>query len=133
MCVTCTNSAHSVTNEVTIRQKINCAIALSDATNSTSLLKNYKDPVVGSVNYASIPYDVAASHKFLSEYDVSTKMFTNENTADCGVFTACVVKPSGCGSGAYSGKAAIGASPNFALSIRQNVDAGYEETLCVQC
>ena len=59
-------------------------------------------------------------------------MFTNVNNADCGVFTACAVKPSGC-TGSYSGYAAIGASPNFALSIRQNIDAGYEETLCVEC
>ena len=60
-------------------------------------------------------------------------MFTNVNNVDCGVFTACVLKPSGCGAGSYSGRAAIGASPNFALSITQNVDAGYTETLCVEC
>jgi hypothetical protein len=78
---------------------------------------SYNSPAVSSVNYASIPYDVSASHKFLSEYDVSTKIFSNENSADCGAFTACSVKPSGCGSGAYSGRAAVGASPNFALSI----------------
>ena len=84
---------------------LNAVDFLNDASNSTSLLKNYKSPVVGSVNYASIPYDVSTQYKALAEYDVSTKMFTNVNTADCGAFTACVVKPSGCGAGAYSGRA----------------------------
>ena len=70
-----------------------------------------------SPEHTSVIEDVAASHKFFGEYDVSTKMFTNVNNADCGVFTACAVKPSGC-TGSYSGYAAIGASPNFALSIR---------------
>ena len=60
-------------------------------------------------------------------------MFTNVNNVDCGVFTACVLKPSGCGAGSYSGKAQLGASPNFAMSITQNFDAGYTETLCVEC
>jgi hypothetical protein len=42
VCYSCTNFAHTITNQVTIRQKINCAIALTS--NSTSLMKNYVDP-----------------------------------------------------------------------------------------
>jgi hypothetical protein len=68
----------------------------------------------------------------LTEFDVSTKLFTNKNIGHCGAFTLCVLKPAGCGSGAYSGRAAIAAS-TFALSITQNVDAGYTETLCIKC
>ena len=69
----------------------------------------------------------------MTEYALSTDMFTNVNNVDCGVFTACVLKPSGCGAGSYSGKAQLGASPNFAMSTTQNFDAGYTETLCVEC
>jgi len=44
--VSCTNSAMTITHEVTLRQKINCGAAL--ASNSSSSLKNYEDPASGS-------------------------------------------------------------------------------------
>jgi hypothetical protein len=81
--------------------------------NSTSLLKDYEDPA-GS-HYASKPYGDSPSHVALKEYDLSSKLFTNENSADCGGFTLCELKPAGC-SGTYSGRAAIDSS-TFALSI----------------
>jgi len=59
-------------------------------------------------------------------------MFSNTNSADCGGFTACSVKPVGCGAGSYTGKATMTAS-TFALNMRQDVDAGYDETLCIEC
>ena len=58
-------------------------------------------------------------------------MFNNVNTADCGVFTACVVLPVGC-TGTYAGKAKVTAV-TFGLEVTQNTDAGYTEVLCVQC
>ena len=58
-------------------------------------------------------------------------MFSNSNSADCGGFTTCYPKPSGC-TGVYSGQASIDASTQ-ALSIKQNIDAGYTETLCIMC
>jgi hypothetical protein len=81
--------------------------------NSTSLIQDYEDPA-GS-HYASKPYAASPSHVDLTEYDVSTKLFTNLNTADCGGFTACELLPTGC-TGTYSGRAAI-VSSTGALSI----------------
>jgi hypothetical protein len=51
----------------------------------------------------------------LTEFDGSTKLFTNANSADCGPFTLCELKPAGC-SGTYSGRASI-VSGTGALSI----------------
>jgi hypothetical protein len=83
--------------------------------NSTSLLKDYEDPA-GS-HYASKPYGDSPSHVALTEYDESSKLFTNVNSADCEGFTLCELKPAGC-SGTYSetGRAAMDSS-TFALSI----------------
>jgi hypothetical protein len=66
-----------MTNVVTIRQKIDCTIALSsDWTNSTDLLKDYKDPLVAGVNYAAIPYG-ASQYKALTEYTTGASIFSN--------------------------------------------------------
>jgi len=99
--------------------------------NSTSSIKNYKDPAVGGVNYAAIVYGANPASVALSEYAATTSMFSNANSADCGGFTACEVLPVGC-SGTYAGRATMTAS-TFALNMRQDIDAGYEETLCVKC
>ena len=137
VCYKCNNgygsgtNVHTYTSQVTIRQHIDCSIALSDSSNSTSSLKNIQDPISGT-NIASVVYAASPTYKAITEYALSTSMFTNVNNVDCGAFTACSVKPSGC-TGAYTGRAQIGASPNFAMSITQNVDAGYTETLCVEC
>ena len=58
-------------------------------------------------------------------------MFTNANNADCGEVTTCVPLPTGC-TGTYAGKASIDAS-TLQLSITQDEDAGYTETLCIKC
>ena len=42
-------------------------------------------------------------------------LFNNVNTADCGVFTACVVLPVGC-TGTYAGKAKVTAV-TFGLEV----------------
>jgi hypothetical protein len=81
--------------------------------NSTSLLMDFEDPA-GS-HYASKPYGSAPSHVALTEYDDSSKIFTNLNSADCGPFTLCELKPAGC-SGTYTGRASI-VSNTGALSI----------------
>ena len=59
-------------------------------------------------------------------------MFSNTNAADCGDFTACVPLPQGC-TGSYSGSGALLISGTQALTIKQNIDAGYTEILCIQC
>jgi len=74
VCYSCTNYKHTMTNQITIRQHINCAIALNS--NTTSLLKSYFDPVSGSVNYAAIPYAASPSTKALTEYAAGTSIFS---------------------------------------------------------
>jgi hypothetical protein len=68
----------------------------------------------------------------LTQFTAATSYFSNTNSADCNGFTTCVAKPAGCGVGAYSGKASIDSSTG-AISIKQDEDAGYTETLCVEC
>jgi hypothetical protein len=57
-------------------------------------------------------------------------MFSNTNSADCGDFTQCYPMPVGC-TGTYAGNVNIDGTQ--ALQIKQNVDAGYKETLCIMC
>jgi len=59
-------------------------------------------------------------------------MFANTNSADCGDFTNCGLKPLGCGSGTYSGKAFYN-SALTRVEVVQNEDYGYNEYLCVEC
>ena len=63
------------------------------------------NPVVGS-NNAAIPYASSPTLFALSEFTDGASMFSNANSADCGGFTTCYPKPSGC-SGSYAGKASI--------------------------
>ena len=95
------------------------------------MIKDYEDPAVAGVNYAAIVYDASATPKALTEYASGANYFSNVNNADCGEITACIVKPVGCGAATYSGKASIASST--VLSIVQNEDAGYTETLCIEC
>ena len=141
VCYKCNNgygtyNQHTITQQVTIRQKIDCTIALN--ANSTSLIKNYKTTYavgVATVDAAELPaiaYNVASEYKVLTEYDaVDVKMFGNINNVDCGLYTGCEVLPVGC-TGAYTGRAKITAV-TFGLEAVQNTDAGYTETLCVKC
>ena len=92
-------------------------------------MKDYQGPAVP--NYAAVPYAATPTFKDLSEYAASASIFSQVNVNDCGGFTLCEVLPAGC-TGTYSGRAAVVATTG-ALSITQNVDAGYTETLCVKC
>ena len=129
VCYACTNYGHRVTNQIVVRQHINCAIATNS--NSTSLLKDYKTQTATGSYYAAKPYAASPTHADLSEYAASISIFTYQNSVDCGGMTACEVLPVGC-TGSYAGNAAVVANTG-ALSIRQDIDAGYTETLCVKC
>mgnify|MGYP001292754548 CR=1 FL=1 len=62
-----------------------CEDAMSFAGNVTSLLKDYENPEVSGTNYPAIAFSSSGDDKALTEYDVTTKMFTlsSENFADC--------------------------------------------------
>jgi hypothetical protein len=95
------------------------------------LLKSYKDPLVAGVNYAAIPYG-ASQWKALTEYTTGASIFTNTNSADCGEVTNCYPKATGCTDAYSTGKVSIDGGTQ-AISITQNEDAGYTETLCIVC
>jgi hypothetical protein len=106
---------------------MNCAIALDSK--STSYLKDYSNPPES--HYYAIVYSNANEWLELSQYTTGASLFANVNSADCGDFTACSVKPKGCGSGAYSGNLAIRTA--LGIKARQNVAMGYDETACIEC
>jgi hypothetical protein len=59
--------------------------------------------------------------------------FTNTHTTLCGVITACSLKTSGGCASAYdesAGNLAIDTTTG-AITGKQNVDAGYEDTVCI--
>ena len=122
----------TLSNQVVFMQHINCAIGLDN--NSTSLIKNFNDPLVAGVNYASYPFVASPEYKVLDPYTVSTAMFTNLNSVHCGGFTTCFPLPVGCGglASAYTGFAKI---QDTTLAIMANTTAqyGYNETLCIAC
>jgi hypothetical protein len=60
-----------------------------------------------------------------------TDFFTNPHVTACGAVTTCSLKVAGCG-GAYStGNLEIDNSGE--ITAKQNVDAGYEDTVCIEC
>jgi len=64
-------------------------------------------------------------------YTSSSLIFPNEFTGDCGGFTTCKLQALGC-IDPYVGNVIMN-SVTFALSSAQNIDAGYDEHLCVVC
>jgi hypothetical protein len=62
-------------------------------------------------------FAASPEYEALSEYTASTSMFSNVNSADCGVFTTCYLKPEGC-TGTYAGKAKVSSnSAPFGLEV----------------
>jgi hypothetical protein len=49
---------------------------------------------------------------------------------DCGGFLSCTLKPPGCGSGTYTGNLRL-TPVSFGIEVRQNVEEGYHEYLCI--
>lgn len=141
VCYKCTNkesvtgsTEQTHTNLITIRQKINCDIALPG--NSTSLLLDFTNPA--GTHHAALAYNAQLTAMPLvggsTQYDDSVRFFQNINGADCGGFTQCELRPIGCGtSTAYSGKLSMAVIAPFAITIMRNVNDGYTESLCVHC
>ena len=100
---------------MTIRQHINCVIALDNSANSTDSLIDFEAPSNAGTSYGAIAYAASPTHLALSQYTAAASYFSNVNVADCGGFTSCELLPSGC-SGTYAGLATMHAT-TFALSI----------------
>lgn len=125
----------TLTNLVTIRQKMDCSQALA-GTNGTSQLLNLEYVQSGGSHYPPIPYVASGSNTALQwnnlvQYTDIQKYFSNVNSADCGLLTQCQLLNSGCSTSvAYNGLGKMAAS-GYAISFRQDQAAGYTETLCV--
>jgi hypothetical protein len=77
----------------------------------------------------TIAYDASAT--LVTKATGFADFFTNTHTTLCGVITACSLKtPSGC-AGPYVGTNLAITSATGAITGKQNVDAGYEDTVCI--
>ena len=76
-----------------------------------------------------MPY--AANSALVTKAAGFADFFTPLYTATCGTITACTLKVSGCGSAYSTGNLAI--SSVGVVTAKQNVDAGYEDTVCISC
>jgi len=70
--------------------------------------------------------------KNLAPFTTPSAMFANINSAACGGFVTCSLKAAGCAA-PYTGSNVQMDGATFALTAKQNVGAGYLETLCVEC
>lgn len=136
VCYQCNNAHGTAVNAIVwIKQKIDCTTALDTDTNGTSKFNNYKyspsgselEPITYSSSSSGGPTHVA------TDYTTPSLMFLNRNEVDCGTFQTCVLKDPDC-SAAYSANGyALMNSNTFAITIRQDIQNGYTEDLCVKC
>ena len=77
----------------------------------------------------TIAYD--ASSTLVTKATGFADFFTNTHSALCGAITACSLKtPAGCAAAYATGNLAIDATTG-AITGKQNIDAGYEDTVCI--
>lgn len=130
MCFKVANSGATTTTLIKIAQTMNCAIALNGAAGS-SLLKNFAG-TASAGNFASIPFVESGGLTTLSPYDDVAEMFYNKNSALCGPITSAVLKISpGCSS-PYLGTNVVLTGNFWTLQGKQDVNLGYDETLCIE-
>ena len=101
-----------------IQQTRNCATAMTGEIQGTPLANQ------------NVAYD--ASSSLVTKASGFADFFTNTHTALCGVITACSLKLSGCSTDYTAGNLVIDATTG-AITAKQNVDAGYADTVCIKC
>jgi len=62
----------------------------------------------------------------------SASFFDNANVADCGAITSCALYENDCIASYTKGNLVIDSSTGK-VTAKQNVDAGYTDTVCVKC
>jgi len=99
---------------------MNCAIALHGENQPTA----HPDQSVEYLNTGT-RLDVASTYSVF---------FTNQygSLYKCGAVTSCSIKVQGCGSN-YSGSNLVITSSTGRITSKQNVDAGFIETVCIEC
>jgi len=116
-CMSCTNGQQTRTKTISVTQTHDCA------TQST-----FTDLVSDVV----IDYGASSSLRALSSYAEVSDFYTYTDAAVCGALT-CELKAVGC-SGHWSDTGIVGMnSGTFAVSVKQNSDAGYARSVCLKC
>ena len=68
----------------------------------------------------------------LGAYAGASNFFTYTDAADCGALT-CELKATGCSNAWSDTSNVVMDASTYAVSVKQNVDAGQVKTLCVKC
>ena len=76
----------------------------------------------------NVAYDASAT--LVSKASGFADFFTNTHETLCGGITACSLKVAGCGSAYSAGNLVIDATTG-AITAKQNVEAGYADTVCI--
>jgi hypothetical protein len=84
----------------------------------------------GTVADKSIAYSSSSTLDVVAA--LSSNFFTNADSATCGALASCEIKASGCTNAYSAGNLVINASTGK-LEAKQNVDAGYDDTVCIKC
>jgi len=98
-----------------VTQIMDCSTAL------TSIAGNPTNPV--------LTYNSGTPTSALGGWTI---FVANADTTNCAI-TSCVLKASGCGSAYSAGELTIGGLTPWTVTANQNVQAGYDETVCVSC
>jgi len=78
----------------------------------------------------TLPY--FASSSLVVKASGFSDWFTNTHSTLCGAITSCEIKATGCSNSYDLGNLAITANTG-AITAKQNVEAGYEDTVCIKC
>jgi len=61
-----------------------------------------------------------------------TDFMQNSDATNCGI-TSCLIKRPACNAAYVPGELSIAGSSPWAITANQNIQAGYTETICVEC
>lgn len=84
----------------------------------------------GTVADKTIAYSSSSTLETVAA--ASTNFFTNADSAACGAMATCAIKVAGCASNYVGTNLEINASTGK-LEAKQNVQAGYDDTVCIKC
>jgi len=77
----------------------------------------------------TLAYD--ASSTLIEKSSGFANWFTNTHVTLCGAITSCEIKAAGCSASYTAANLVIDNAG--AVTAKQNVDAGYEDTVCISC
>jgi len=130
VCQKCVNEAEVVSKTFEIRQKPDCASAISTP-RGASALKDFSRPA--GAHHDAIIYSATTAPRTLAPYTSASALFANEYAADCGDFTACALLNPGCDTAMPYTGSNLAITLTGGITAVQNIEMGYKETVCVRC